>query len=79
LQILPAKDASSTVKFAIAGADGIFQYVNGNLENENTLTIQIPKGMNVKYVSYCWDDNPGAISLFNSAGLPVTPFKVVVE
>ncbi len=56
--------------------DGTFTSVNGILRN-NQLVVNIPEGSTALY--YAWSNNPGRLSLFGSYGLPVLPFRILLE
>jgi sialate O-acetylesterase len=60
-------------EFEIAGADG--KYVPGiALIDGDTIAVSSPLVPRPAYVRYAWKDNPSA-DLYNSAGLPASPFR----
>ena len=60
--------------FAIAGADGKYQWAQAKIENNKVIVwnkeIQQPVS-----VRYAWGDNPDDANLYNAAGLPASPFE----
>jgi sialate O-acetylesterase len=60
--------------FAIAGADQKFVWADATLEGDTILVTspQVPEPVAVRYA---WADNPEGCNLFNSAGLPMAPFR----
>ena len=60
--------------FAIAGADRRFVWAKAILKN-NQIEVWNDKISKPKYIRYAWAENPGALNLYNSAGLPATPFR----
>ena len=60
--------------FAIAGADGKYQWAQAKIENNKVIVwnkeIQQPIS-----VRYAWGDNPDDANLYNAAGLPASPFE----
>ena len=68
--------ATINQSFAIAGADGKFQWAKVDLvENQqgNQLRLSHPDIKQPVQVRYAYADNPNAV-LYNSAGLPASPF-----
>ena len=62
--------------FAIAGADGHFQWAEAVVVNGNQVAVWhkgIPHPVTVRYG---WDDNPVHANLRNMAGLPASPFQI---
>ena len=60
--------------FAIAGEDKIFHWANARIEG-NTVVVwseTVPKPVAVRYA---WADNPDNCNLYNTAGLPASPFR----
>ena len=62
--------------FYMAGPDGEYQLADAVLEG-NTVVVKnssVPMACSVRYA---WSENPMAVvSLYNSAGLPATPFEI---
>lgn len=60
--------------FQIAGADRQFHWAQARLEGGQVIVsspeVQVPVA-----VRYAWSDNPGDLDLYNSAGLPMAPFR----
>lgn len=63
--------------FEIAGADGTFSPVKGGVYGSR-VRLDAEGIRNPRWVRYAWKDNPEAI-LWNSEGLPATPFQIEVE
>lgn len=59
--------------FAIAGADRHFVWAEARIEGTGVRvsSAQVPQPV---FVRYGWDDNP-ACNLYNTAGLPASPFR----
>ena len=65
--------------FAIAGADGHFQWAEAVVVNGNQVAVwhkDIPHPVTVRYG---WDDNPVHANLKNRTGLPASPFQISLE
>jgi sialate O-acetylesterase len=60
--------------FAIAGADNVFHWAQAYIKN-NTVIVFSNDVQSPKAVRYAWADNPGALDLYTSKGLPVAPFR----
>lgn len=60
--------------FAIAGEDGIFKWAEARIEGEKVVVwseeVEDPVA-----VRYAWADNPDQANLYNSEGLPASPFR----
>ena len=65
--------------FAVAGADGVYRWAKGEGVAPNQGRLTTPKGVVPMMVRYAWGDNPDDANLYNSAGLPTTPFQIKVE
>lgn len=73
---LESKDKYGYVRgFAIAGADGKFQWAKAEIVDENTVKVYNRTIKNPRYVRYAWSDNPGPLDLVNGDGLPAFPFR----
>lgn len=59
--------------FIIAGSDKQFEWARGYIE-ENKIILSSPNVKEPIVVRYAWGNNPD-INLFNSSGLPLSPFK----
>ena len=59
--------------FAVAGADGKYFWANPTL-NGNVITLDSPDVAAPLTARFGWSDNPRA-NLYNSAGLPASPFR----
>jgi len=60
--------------FQIAGSDKHFYWANATLLDDKVL-VWSPKVKTPVAVRYAWSDNPGELDLYNSAGLPLAPFR----
>jgi sialate O-acetylesterase len=60
--------------FAIAGADSNFVWANVQLEGD-VLIVWSDKVTDPIAVRYAWADNPIGANLYNSEGLPASPFR----
>jgi len=61
-------------RFAIAGADKKFVWADAKIDGESVIVTnaQISKPQAVRY---SWADNPQGCNLYNSIGLPTSPFR----
>ena len=59
--------------FAIAGADGKFEWADAKVEG-STVIVSSPKVPTPTTVRYAWSSNPVRANLVNSAGFPAPPF-----
>jgi sialate O-acetylesterase len=60
--------------FSIAGEDGIFQWCEAMVINDNQLLLWNDRITNPVAVRYAWDDDP-IVTLYNGAGLPAPSFS----
>lgn len=75
---LTAADGSKNLKgFSIAGPEGTFRWAEAYID-QNSVVVYNPEVKNSKNVRYGWEDNPEEVNLFNSAGLPASPFRTDV-
>ncbi len=70
---LKTSDNAEIKGFAIAGEDKKFVWAKAEIK-ENRVEIWSPKVKNPVAVRYAWSSNPEC-NLFNSIGLPVSPFR----
>jgi sialate O-acetylesterase len=70
---LKTSDGEQVKGFAIAGADGNFQWAEGSVDGSSVIVSAsgVTKPIAVRYA---WSDNPEC-NLINSAGLPAVPFR----
>lgn len=61
--------------FLIAGKDKKFINAKAIILNNNTVKVYSPVVTNPKAVRYAWSNYPGAANLYNSVGLPTSPFR----
>lgn len=69
-----AKDGGALTGFAISGADKNFVWGNATIDG-NTIVVNSPSVSAPMHVRYAWHSNTPIISLFNTAGLPASPFR----
>jgi sialate O-acetylesterase len=60
--------------FTIAGADKKFRWAKGYIQDNNVILYneEVPNPVAIRYA---WADNPDDANLYNSAGLPASPFR----
>ncbi len=63
--------------FAIAGPDGNYRWADATIEGD-TVILRNGEVTNPVAVRYAWANNP-VTTLYNSAGLPATPFQARLE
>jgi len=72
---LITKDKYGYVRgFQIAGADKNFHWAKAYINN-NSVVVYSEDVQKPLAVRYAWSDNPGAIDLYNTEGLPASPFR----
>lgn len=72
---LMAKDKFGYLKgFEIAGEDKTFYYAKADIVGDKVI-VHHPKGMKPIAVRYAWADAPDDANLFNTEGLPASPFR----
>lgn len=70
-----AKDKYGYLKgFAIAGADGKFVWAKALIEDRR-VKVWTDEIADPRHVRYGWADNPDDANLYNSEGLPASPFR----
>ncbi len=73
---LVARDKYGYVKsFAVAGADKKFYWAKASLTSDNKVVVSCDKVKEPVAVRYAWADNPDDANLYNSEGLPASPFR----
>lgn len=67
--------------FSVAGGDGKYMWVKGEIIAKDKVKLILPADMPpyATSVRYAWADNPDDANLYNTAGLPATPFQLEVE
>ena len=59
--------------FAVAGENGVYAWAEARIDG-NSVVVSTPKVPSPVSVRYAWDDDP-EITLYNTAGLPASPFQ----
>lgn len=65
-------------QIAVAGADKKFVWAKAKVK-KNQLIVWADAVPEPKWVRYAWADNPEGANLYNSAGLPASPFEAHVK
>lgn len=60
--------------FQVAGEDRQFYWAQATINN-NTVIVRCKNVKKPVAVRYAWDNNPGALDLYNKEGLPAVPFR----
>jgi sialate O-acetylesterase len=68
------KGEGTHTNFAIAGEDKKFVWAEAKIEN-GKIIVSSPAVPNPVAVRYAWSDNPEGEKLFNTEGIPATPFR----
>lgn len=68
------KGEGTHTNFAIAGEDKKFVWAEAKIEN-GKITVWSKEIPNPVAVRYAWSDNPDGVKLFNTEGLPASPFR----
>jgi len=71
---LISKDGKDIRHFAIAGSDKKYFPAHTVIKG-NTVEVWSDAVANPVSVYYAWADNPENVNLFNSEGIPASPFK----
>jgi sialate O-acetylesterase len=71
---LKTLDGGAPTGFAVAGADGVYQWADAKIINKNELILTSAAVPEPKTVRYGWADFP-VVNLANSADLPASPFR----
>lgn len=61
-------------RFQIAGADKRFYWADARIDGDQVI-VSSPEVAQPVAVRYAWADNPSGCNLYNSAGLPASPFR----
>ncbi len=61
--------------FAIAGTDKKFVWAKAKITGNNKVIVWHERIAKPEFVRYGWADNPEGANLYNSAGLPASPFE----
>jgi sialate O-acetylesterase len=71
---LITKDNAPLKGFSMAGTDKRFVWAEAIIQN-NQVIVSSPQVKNPVAVRYAWADNPEGANLYNSEGLPASPFR----
>jgi sialate O-acetylesterase len=71
---LVANDGDELSHFSIADDSKKFVWAKARIEG-NKVVVWAEGINNPKYVRYAWSDNPAGSNLYNSEGLPASPFR----
>lgn len=76
---LCAKDKYGYLKgFAVAGEDGKYYWAKAVIK-DNKVFLKSKQVSHPVSVRYAWADNPDDANLYNSAGLPASPFQATIK
>jgi sialate O-acetylesterase len=75
---LIAKGEKELYYFAIAGADKKYHWAKAKIEG-NTVVVWNENITDPVSVRYAWADNPEGANLYNTAGLPASPFEALIK
>jgi sialate O-acetylesterase len=75
---LSIKDGNVLRHIAIAGADKKYVWANAKIQG-NQLLVSSDKVTDPVSVRYAWADNPEGANLYNTDGLPASPFEVSLK
>ena len=67
------------MSFAVAGNDGVYKWVQAKVAGKDQVVLSCPDVIDPVSVRYAWGDNPDDANLYNSVGLPATPFEIKIE
>ena len=67
------------MSFAVAGTDGVYKWVQAKVAGKDRVVLSCPDVIDPVSVRYAWGDNPDDANLYNSVGLPATPFEIKIE
>lgn len=75
---LIVKGGGDVQQIAIAGADKKYVWAKAKIQGKKLLvwSEQVPEPVSVRYA---WADNPEGANLYNSAGLPLSPFELSLQ
>jgi sialate O-acetylesterase len=72
---LKTKDGSVPARFAVRDDSGAWKNIAPQLEG-NKIVLEAGEGSEPREVRYAWAMNPSGLNVVNSAGLPLSPFRV---
>ena len=67
------------MSFAVAGTDEVYKWVQAKVAGKDRVVLSCPDVIDPVSVRYAWGDNPDDANLYNSVGLPATPFEIKIE
>jgi len=65
-------------EFAVAGSDGVYHWAEAIIDG-SSIIVSSDAVTNPMSVRYAWADNPSSANLYNSAGLPASPFQAALR
>jgi sialate O-acetylesterase len=71
-------DGERLQRLAVAGADKRFVWVDAVVKKDR-IEIHADRIPEPRWVRYAWADNPAGANLYNSAGLPASPFEAYLD
>lgn len=60
--------------FTLCEEDGVYHVADASVIDDNTVQLSHPTIRTPLHARYAWSDNPDEANLYNSAGLPASPF-----
>ena len=77
---LSASDGKPIRHFEACGQDGIFHPASARITGRHTISVSSPKVAEPRHARYAWSPYPDPpVNLFNSEGLPASPFSTESE
>ncbi len=73
---LISSDGEALAHFAVAGADGVFRWVQAVIADRDTVIVDCSGIQEPGHLRYAWADNPDFANLANAEGLPASSFQV---
>ena len=64
--------------FALRDTEGTWHWARANYQDADTLLIEAEAVKRATAVRYAWADNPADANLYNSEGLPASPFELLL-
>ena len=77
---LKSSDGKPLRYFEACGEDGVFHPASAKITGRNTIAVSSPRVSDPRHVRYAWLPYPTPpVNLFNSAGLPASPFSTQTD